>query len=127
MAGKMNAVIKSSDMDQEMTAFAVAKANEGLKKFCTENVRACCCGTTCACGNELPGSHLSVRLYPTGNRVVSEAPVRGRVPAHMARVRGLQLFKFRDPRSRQVHLLLHWTERFRDFLHVMKEHPDTGL
>mmetsp|Transcript_54346 Transcript_54346/g.80598 ORF Transcript_54346/g.80598 Transcript_54346/m.80598 type:complete len:91 (+) Transcript_54346:109-381(+) len=37
MAGKMNAVIKSSDMDQEMTAFAVAKANEGLKKFCTEN------------------------------------------------------------------------------------------
>ena len=35
----MNAVIKSSDMTPEMTTFAVQKAKEGLKKFCTENVR----------------------------------------------------------------------------------------
>ena len=34
----MNAVIKSSDMSQEMAAFAVEQAKEGLKKFCTENV-----------------------------------------------------------------------------------------
>ncbi len=37
----MNAVIKSSDMTPEMTTFAVQQAKGGLKKFCTENVRAC--------------------------------------------------------------------------------------